>query len=194
MLTWPVGGVVLVSFVLVSARLRSSCHRKKRSREFWETSLSLRMVIMPCSSANALAPSPTRALGGTRRRLRGILLVSRINFAKEIGFLISVHEPVRSQDLKSTDLVQLTWDSSTGTTSAEVIHDCGITLNSSVNGQIRAVTRIRNLFVFENSQGCFDGLCSSSAGFQKLHSHFSSPRCEILSATLKQDEWAEQGV
>lgn len=89
MLVSPTSGEALESFNFVSARFRSSCQRRNRSRAFFETMYSLGHVMRPCSSAKALAPSPIRAFGGTRRRLRGLLLLSRISLAREIGFRIS---------------------------------------------------------------------------------------------------------
>ena len=84
-------GLVLVSLAFDSALCKSSCQRRKRSLAFLETMYSLGQVVKPCSSAKALAPSPTKALGGTRLRLRGLLLVSRMSFAREIGFLMSTN-------------------------------------------------------------------------------------------------------
>lgn len=160
-----------------SARIKSSCQRKKRSREFLDTRYSFAKVSMPCSSAKTLAPSPTRALGGTRRRLKGLLLVSRMSLASEIGFRISADRGSLACPILAIDAgMRRTRDRSTSATASEMVDNGGIALDSAVDRKVGTVTCVCDLLVLEYSQGGFNGFRGTASGFEKFHAHLNGAR------------------
>src|SRR2546423_8788557 len=63
----------------------------------------------------------------------------------------------------------LTRDCAYCTTSTKVVDDSGITLHSSIHGQITAIACVRDLSILQNHNGHLDGVCCVSSIFQYGH-------------------------
>ncbi len=147
---------------------------------------------MPCSSAKLLAPSPTRMFGGTRRRDRGWLLVSRIFLARDIGFFTpnSIGSATASTALREASMH--TRNSTTGTASAEVVDNGCIALHHAINVEVASEPRIGNLLVLEAPDGSLHGLGSRCAGLEKVHTYAGSS--ERASQPCRPAEWPSENL
>jgi hypothetical protein len=73
-----------------------------------------------------------------------------------------------------------TCDGATSAASSKMVDDGGITLDYAIDTQVAPEARICDLFVFETPDGSFDGLGSSSAGFEESHADASSAERKTL--------------
>lgn len=149
---------------LASAFFRSSFQRRKRSFAFLEMRCSFGTVAIPCSSAKSLAPSPTRIFGGTLRRERGWLLLSRINLASEMGFLMPAYIGCVSGSFLSSQMrdhrLGPTGNSATSTASSQMVDYSCVTFDNSIHVEITSEAGICNFFVLQTPDSSFDGLGS----------------------------------
>lgn len=100
-----------------------------------------------------------------------MLLVSRMSFAREMGFRTSAARPINTLVAAKTAQGQPTGNGSTSAAAAEVINYRGITFDGAVDGQIGAKAGVGDFLVLEDPESGLDGLGSAGSGLEESHAH-----------------------